>query len=701
MDKISKSKSMILPLFFVFLITLGKPVFSQDIAANKSQENIKIDGRLNEAAWEKAMLLKDFYQFEPKYGEKASFPTKVKVIYDNHSIYFGFECEDPEPELITAKITKRDGGLDKDDGIVIMLDTFLDKNNCYLFSVNPLGTQMDGKIADNGRTNDFNWDETWYSECLIHKNGWTAEIEIPFKSLKYDNKQSSWGFNAARRIARKLEKSFSVRNITTPNRISQFGKITNLDFSDISAKRYTIIPYLQSQFQKGEKASADAGVDLRYDLTTKLSVEATVNPDFATIEADVEKVNLTRYEMRYPEKRPFFLEGAENYSTRIRQFYSRRIGEIPWGAKVSGKLGKWKVNGLVTQSDPATAAADVEAGKKAVFSVFRVNREFKNGSNIGIIGTNRMYQEENSGSLGLTATLFFTDVLGMTSQLIKTHGTEDHGSWTGFIRPSYDSQFSHFHFRYSHYGEGVRENLNSTGFIRDDDKKEFDTNIRHTFWINRYGLESLRPSFNYNRYWSQEGMLRSYNSHYSIQARFLKKWDYSLSYVDEFKAEYDPFFEKDFNNHLLTNKLEFDNKKGMSLSFVYIIGHNYDRDLEKVSGGIDLKILDGWNLSYHFDKHWFSPAEPDDNSWIHYIRTTYYINKDLYFKLFYQSKYRFLREWTNPKFELLRNTIQIVFVWRFLPPFGSLQLAYQEGSTRYTDEEGQGRTLFAKLSWVF
>ncbi len=701
MNKISKSKSTLLLLFFVFIITLGKPVFSQDIAANKSKENIKIDGRLNEAAWEKAMLLKDFYQFEPKYGEKVSFPTQVKVIYNNHSIYFGFECEDPEPELITAKITKRDGDLPKDDGVVIMLDTFLDKNNCYLFTVNPLGTQMDGKIADNGRTNDFNWDETWYSECLIHKNGWTAEIEIPFKSLKYDNKQSSWGFNAARRIARKLEKSFSVRNITTPNRISQFGKITNLDFSDISAKRYTIIPYLQSQFQKGEKTSADAGVDLRYDLTTKLSVEATVNPDFATIEADVEKVNLTRYEMRYPEKRPFFLEGAENYSTRIRQFYSRRIGEIPWGAKVSGKLGKWKVNGLVTQSDPATAAADVEAGKKAVFSVFRVNREFKNGSNIGIIGTNRMYQEENSGSLGLTATLFFTDVLGMTSQLIKTHGTADHGTWTGFIRPSYDSQFSHFHFRYSHYGEGVRENLNSTGFIRDDDKKEFDTNIRHTFWINRYGLESLRPSFNYNRYWSQEGMLRSYNSHYSIQARFLKKWDFSLSYVDEFKAEYDPFFEKDFNNHLLTNKLEFDNKKGMSLSFAYIIGHNYDRDLEKVSGGIDLKILDGWNLSYHFDKHWFSPADPDDNSWIHYIRTTYYINKDLYFKLFYQSKYRFLREWTNPKFELLRNTIQIVFVWRFLPPFGSLQLAYQEGSTRYTDEEGQGRTLFAKLSWVF
>jgi len=127
MNKISKSKSTLLLLFFVFLITLGKPVFSQDIAANKSQEDIKIDGKLNEIAWEKAIPLKDFYQFEPKYGDKASFPTKVKVIYDSHSIYFGFECEDPEPELITAKITKRDGDLPKDDGVVVLLDTW---KNC-------------------------------------------------------------------------------------------------------------------------------------------------------------------------------------------------------------------------------------------------------------------------------------------------------------------------------------------------------------------------------------------------------------------------------------------------------------------------------------------------------------------------------------------------------------------------------------------
>jgi len=117
--------------------------------------------------------------------------------------------------------------------------------------------------------------------------------------------------------------------------------------------------------------------------------------------------------------------------------------------------------------------------------------------------------------------------------------------------------------------------------------------------------------------------------------------------------------------------------------------------------GLNLKILEGWDVSYQVDRYWFHPDYEDDNSLIHYVRTTYYVNKDLYVKLFYQSKYGVRDGIPELSFDLLRETLQFVFVWRFLPPFGSLQLAYQEGTTQITQIEGSGRTLFVKLSWVF
>ena len=395
---------------------------SQEIRAMQVTESIKIDGILDEEVWKNADMLSDFTQFEPIYGACSSYKTIVKILYDEKMIYFSFDCKDPEPEKITAKITKRDGVLENDDGIIIMLDTFNDNSNSYLFAVNPIGTQQDGKIADNGRTNDLKWDESWKSRCKINQDGWSVEIGIPFKSLKFNTRNTNWGFNAGRRIARNLEQCYSTANLIAANRVSQFGTITSLKFDNLFVKRYTIIPYIQTQFKGNDKIKAQTGMDLRYNIFNNFGIEGTINPDFATIEGDVEQINLTRFKLKYPEKRPFFLEGGENYSTRIRQFYSRRIGEIPWGAKINGKVDKWKINALVTQSDPSTAGADVEKSEDAFYSVFRINRELKKGSNIGVISANRYYANKNSGSAGLVTTMFFTDVLGLTSQLIKSYG---------------------------------------------------------------------------------------------------------------------------------------------------------------------------------------------------------------------------------------------------------------------------------------
>ena len=689
------SKICLLVFLYFFLID-SNILYGQEIKALRIDEKIKVDGRLDEEDWDDADFLTGFTQFIPKYGEPASQKTFVKVLYDDKYIYFGIDCRDTDINRLSAKITTRDGDLEEDDAVAILLDTFNDGNNAYFFATNSIGTQLDGLITDNGRNDDTKWDGRWESEGFVTQSGYTLEIAVPFETLKFNIENSTWGLNVWREIPRNLESSLWAINNVSTFQVSNFGKITGLDLTNISIKNFSIIPYGQSQFQKGENYKGRLGGDIRYNISSNLGIEATINPDFATVEADLEQINFTRFELSYPEKRIFFQQGNENYSTRIEQFYSRRIGEIPWGVKLNGKVNKWKINALSTMSDPSTAGADVETGEKAFYNVFRINREFGKGSNIGIIGANRNYKNKNMGSMGLVATLFFTDTYGMTSQIIKSHGIGEKGKWAYFLRPAYDSKDFHFHVRYTNYDENIMENMNAVGFLTDDDRKEFDTNISKTFWINKKGIESIEPSINYNRYYSQSGVLRSWEIDNDLELKLFKKWELDLNYSEEFKR-----YEKDFRNREIGIDLGYDSKQGTTVSIEYVKGVNYDSDFEEITGGISLKLKEGWNATYHFTRVWFMPDEDEENSWIHYIRSTYYLNKDLYFKLFYQSRYRFSRGFFDPKFDLNRENIQLLFVWRVIPPFGSLQVVYQKGRTRITEERARGETLFTKISWVF
>ncbi len=687
-------------LLFLVLISFSY-CYSQQLMATRIDKNINIDGVLNESQWQNADQISDFYQFQPKYGDPASLNTVVKMLYSENVLYFGFYCYDPDISRLSARVTRRDADVEDDDAVGVFLDTFNDDNNAYFFIMNSIGTQKEGRYVDNGRTQDDNWDGKWSCAGTVNSDGWAAEIAIPFETLKFNSQLKQWGINTIRFIPRNLEISCWIKGMVSTQRISQFGRLTNLDLSNVVAQRYTIIPYVQSQLEGKKDPAGRAGLDFRYSIASNLGLDATINPDFATIESDVEITNLTRFEISYPEKRTFFQEGNENYSTRIRQFYSRRVGEIPWGLKINGKFDNWKINALSSQSDPYSGGADIEEGRYANYTVFRINREFGSGSNIGLIGANRYYRDNNTGSVGLTATLFFTNVFGMTSQIIKSHGSEDNGTRTYFFRPSYDSEFSHFHLRYTYVGEGVMENINPIGYIRDDNRREFDTNIRRELWINKKGIESISPMVNYNQYWSQNGDLRSWDLRSSIEFKLFKKWSLDISNNADFKAEYLPLFEKDFKNNITEVELDYDSKTGKEISISYSNGINFDSDVEEIEGSVNLKITKGWNATYSITRLRFWPETDDESSWRHFVRSTYYFNSDMYFKVFYQSRYTVNRLMGDPSYDLDRENIQFVFVWRFLPPFGSIQLAYQEGATRITEVSDRSKTFFTKFSWVF
>ena len=245
------------------------------------------------------------------------------------------------------------------------------------------------------------------------------------------------------------------------------------------------------------------------------------------------------------------------------------------------------------------------------------------------------------------------------------------------------------------------ENINPVGYIRDDDRKEFDTHIRREFWINKNGIESIEPSVNYNQYWSQTGDLRSRELSSGIEFSLFKKWSIDISNDANFKAEYLPIFEKDFRNNMTELELDYDSKTGKEISFAYGKGMNFDSDVEEIRGSVDLKITEGWNATYSITRLRFWPETDDESSWRHFVRSTYYFNSDMYFKVFYQSRYKVNRLLGDTFYDLDRENIQVVFVWRFLPPFGSIQLACQEGATRITELDDRSKTFFTKLSWVF
>jgi len=675
------------PIAMALLLVIVETVLARDIA-DKSIIAVRfprppvINGQVDEEVWHLSEQTEGFIQFEPEHGQPSQLHTVVRIGYTDEALYVAFTCFDPEPAGLAAAVTKRDGELEDDDAVFLMLDTFNDNSTCTYFSTNSLGTQADGRVADNGRSMDGKWDAAWLSAAARTPAGWTAEFAIPFRILKFqEGANQTWGLNLGRSYPRRLEISYWAGPLESEIRVSQFGELIGLA-PQVQIKRHEIIPYALSQTEEGQQLEGKAGLDLRYRISSNLGADLTVNPDFATVEADVEQINLTRFELRIPEKRPFFLEGAEMFRQRIQQFYTRRVGDIPWGAKLTGKVNSLDLALIGAQSVPINSGS---SGADATYTVIRAKQGLFGSSNVGLLAANRAYQGKSQGSVGIDATLFFTETLGMTTQFVRAHGPRNDGKTAWFIRPAFDNATSHFHVRYSHWGQGLKENMNAAGFIRDDNRKEFDTNLSHTFWLQKGFVEEIDAGVNYNRYWSQAGVLRSWDLSAGCEVAFINKWEMELSYNDEFKR-----YEKDFHDYETNLALGYDTRAGRSAKISYGLGRNEDSDLRLLRASARFKITDAWNAGYNLTRLWLDPDPESEATWIHVLRSNYYFHKDFYLKIFYQTHSAISKE-----------NVQAVLVWRFLPPFGSLQFAYQRGTSRFGTRADQGHSLFTKLAWVF
>ena len=396
----------------------------------------KLDGLLDDAVWSEAAPITMFQQSQPDEGAEATERTEVRLLYDAQAIYISARMWDSDPDTAVASVLRRDEKHENNDAFAVTLDTYHDHRNGYFFETNALGARFDAQIIGEGgmsrrgfgATFNEDWDAVWYSAGHTYADGWAVEIAIPFWGLRFDqNNIDVWGINFRRTLKRNAELDFwaPIPRQFNATRLSLSGMLVgmesvsrprNLQFKPFALGDIGQIPAgpeAAPYSRHGTKASVDLGGDFKWIMTPNLTLDGTVNTDFAQVEADDVMVNLTRFPMFFPEKREFFLENAGlfqfgsssgRYGPRVIGFHSRSIGifrrsEVPIlaGVRLTGKAGGWNIGAL----DMQTGAVDGLSLGTQNHGVLRVRRELGSRSNIGMLFTNqRASGSEYNRSLG-------------------------------------------------------------------------------------------------------------------------------------------------------------------------------------------------------------------------------------------------------------------------------------------------------------
>jgi hypothetical protein len=389
-----------------------------------------------DVAWSSASEISGFKQREPFEGREATEKTSVRVLYDKHSLYFLIACYDTQPARIVATELRRDADLSVDDYFTILISPNHDGRNGYEFSVNPLGTQADSLIADQGRVNDSNWDGVWSSSAKIVEDGWTAIVSIPFSTLNFKTSQDvTLGINFRRFIRRKNEEDLwqSYLRIDGLEKVSRAGELTHLE--DIGSGRLLVFkPYALTGFSadnvSGTQGLHTGGFDFKYGLRSNMVANLTVNTDFADADIDPQRFNPTPFKIFLPEKRPFFLENSGTFMFGDREntslFFSRQIGidpnsgqQVPLnvGAKLTGAAGRFDFGLLEAQT------RESGPNPSANYAVARFKSRIFSESYVGAIGI-----DKESGSAldpynraaGADANFIFFHKLGVSGFWAKT-----------------------------------------------------------------------------------------------------------------------------------------------------------------------------------------------------------------------------------------------------------------------------------------
>jgi hypothetical protein len=712
----------------------------------------KIDGKFDDPVWKKGKVLTNFFQRDPLPGEPATEKSEVYILYDRENLYVGCRFYDSHPENIIRELRRREE-IETSDRIELFFDTFHDHRTGYKFSMNPYGVQMDEQRYNDDQRNG-SWDAIWESGADIDSVGWVAEFKIPFFNMRFpDEEEQIWGFNLQREIRYKAErinwKPVSFDDRATSIRMSKLGHLVGIKGIH-PGRKFELRPYGLSGMSETDVVSAkgknETGFDLKYGVTSNITLDLTVNPDYAQVEADVLEINLTRYPTRFPEKRDFFLEGRGIFETPpVELYYSRRIGangDILWGTKLSGitkggveygfigsQTGDWNYFGIESKNNNKD---------KALFGIGRLRKGFQNGSSIGLMVTDKEKDKDYSRIFGLDGLILYKSKYitnfqvssSLNSGLLKNNNSyfleinRMANPWSGRIvirreEPDYD--------------------VNSTGYLAKE--------------LHR-GFQKVRGWLIYSPLIEKKG-IRQFSI---LSAGEIGEDILTNDYIDDWKNKFPEAFidEKYINGKLKPDNWSFDQgyniraTNEMTLGFWYVISkeneltetYNSNRKgfnistpktgkIQKISGNVG----SDWGTFYNFAQKYvgsshnfnvsgtswiisnfgleltgqytktFDPDEVLDGKHIRVsMRNTYLITKDFFVRLFTQGRWG--TTYYNEKNITNNYLVSFLLGWEFHS--GSwFYLAYNEGREDFNSPYIQqrdfmltDRVLIAKIYYA-
>ena len=515
------------------------------VRAFRTDEPPDVDGRLDDAVWRSATLVTDFIQANPIEGAAPTERTEVRIAYDSDHLYFAFYAHYSDPTQMRANRVDRDQAW-RDDWIAVIFDTFLDQQRAYRFSVNAYGVQGDAilrggrrRFGPVGGSGDWSWDALFESGGRIVDDGWTAEMAIPFKSLRYPSRgegEHRWGFQISRTLQTKDETvvwSPVTRRIA--GELTQMGTIGGL--RNLSVSRNLEVLPTATAIQVGrltdggyvdDAAQPDFGVNVKYGVTSNLTADFTLNPDFSQIESDRPQIETNqRFPLFFPELRPFFLEGQEIFRTpgRTTLLHTKTIVDPQVGGKLTGKVGNTTL-GVLLANDAAPGKFDDPQeygfGRTAQFVVGRARYDMYSESYVGALVTDREFLD----SFSRVAAVDGRFRIGQTHSAAFLAATSANRELDGAVRngPLYDLQFRrdsrHLNYRLQ-YNEIDPEFGTAAGFVRRVDMRRFDADVEYEWWPESW-IISWGPGFRYMRNVDHAGVLQDEDYRGEVSVRFAR-----------------------------------------------------------------------------------------------------------------------------------------------------------------------------------
>ena len=707
-------------------VPAGRPV----ITAGHLTTVPVLDGKvIGDSAWDSLSPASGFWQVQPDDGVRATQETEVYIGFSGDALYIGVIAYDDNPEGILVTDSRRDSDLGDTDSFQVLIDGMRDGQNGFVFGTNPAGIEYDGQVTREGEGGELgsggggfnlNWDGTWDVVTEISAIGWSAEMRIPFRTLRYGGGETqTWGVNFQRNIRRNNEVAYWAQLSRQRNlyRVSEAGSLTGV--TPPVQRNLKVIPYVLGSSSSGgdlvdTENNSEFGFDIKYSITPSLTLDATYNTDFAQVEADEQQVNLDRFSLFFPEKRSFFLENAGQFSVgdseEVEMFFSRRIGigdegdllPIEGGVRLSGKIGNSTNVGFLHMNSEAVAG--IAPGNK--FTVARINQELPSRSAIGFIVVNRdgdgshlvAPEKDENQTYAIDGRWGIGDNLLLQAWAAKTSTPDLEGRDDAYsVKAIYSSAKWSYRLGYGQVGQDFNPEV---GFLsRSNFRRANGFVMRRIRPDDMWGLLEIRPHVSYTGYWDFDGFQESGLLHNDIHWEFRNGYEFhtGVNFTREgvkeaFEIIDGVTIQPDTYDHAEV-ALVFHTNQAAPLSFTLrsTVGGRFGGDRFSLAPTINFRIGETFSseLSYNYNEFDLPVPGGEFEANLARLRLSYSFTPKILLQALVQ--YNELDDilGTNLRFSWLRSANTGLF------------LVYNEVDERGFSDRTAGREIILKYSHIF